>query len=143
MTPDAGDVVIQLLGGFQASVGGRDIPDSTWAGRRSRELVQLLALADGRVMLRDQVMDALWPHLDPDAGAANLRKAAHYARQAIGDPEAVVLKAGQVSLFPSRPVAIDAARFDLEARKAMAGGDSEECGRVANTYGGELLPGSL
>jgi DNA-binding SARP family transcriptional activator len=40
---------------------------------------------------RDQVVDALWCHLTPAAGAANLRKAAHHARKALREPYAVVL----------------------------------------------------
>ena len=143
MTPCAEEVVIRLLGGFGATVDGRDIPDGAWSGRRARELVQLLALADGHQLLRDQVIDALWPHLDVDAAAANLRKAAHHARQALGDPDAVVLQGGRVSLFPARSVAVDADRFGDDARKALAGGDAEECARLADRYGGELLPESL
>ena len=124
MTPAAREVAIQLLGGFRATVDRRDIPDGAWVGRRARELVQLLALADGREMLRDQVIDALWPHLDPEPGAANLRKAAHHARQALGDSDAVVLKGGQVSLFPGGPVETDAEEPSAKTKPAVAPGNS-------------------
>ena len=39
---------------------------------------------------RDQVVDALWPDLAPEAAAARLNTAVHYARRALGDPTAIV-----------------------------------------------------
>ena len=106
-----GGVRIELLGGFRVAIGGDEVVADAWPGRRAAELVQLLALADGHRLTRDQVVEALWPHLDVEAGAANLRKAAHYARQALASSEAVVLRGGQVALFPSRPVETDAGRL--------------------------------
>ena len=64
-------------------VDGDEVSDAAWPSRRSAELVQLLALSDRHRLMREQVIEALWPHLEPDAGAANLRKAAHHARQAL------------------------------------------------------------
>jgi DNA-binding SARP family transcriptional activator/tetratricopeptide (TPR) repeat protein len=111
------EVQIDMLGGFRATVDGRPVE---WTTRRSAELVQLLALTEGGRLAREQVIDALWPTLGAEAGAANLRKAAHHARQALGDPEALVLRGGLVSLGD---VATDVAEFE-------AGG----------AYTGDLLP---
>jgi DNA-binding SARP family transcriptional activator len=102
----SGAVRVELLGGFRVLVGGRTV--AAWPTRRAAELVQLLALADGRALARDQVIEQLWPHLGAGAGAANLRKAAHHARRALGDPGAVVLRGGRVALFPDRTVRTDA-----------------------------------
>jgi DNA-binding SARP family transcriptional activator/tetratricopeptide (TPR) repeat protein len=117
-------VRIELLGRFRVVVGDREAED--WPARRAQELVQLLALAEQRRLSRDHVIEQLWPHLAGDAGAANLRKAAHHARRALGDAEAIVLRGGRVELFPGRDVTIDAGEF-------LRAGD------VA-LYGGELLP---
>ena len=95
-------VRIELLGDFRVVVGNCEVRGDSWPGRRAAELVQLLALATNRRLQRDQVIEALWPHLTPQAGAANLRKAAHQARQALGREDAVVLGGGRVVLFPSR-----------------------------------------
>ena len=110
-------VRIELLGGFRATVGGAPV---IWPTRRSAELVALLALADGRRLPREQAIEALWPTLGRAAGAANLRKAAHHARQALGDAGAITLRGGLVSLCA---VDTDVAAFE-------AGGP----------YGGDLLP---
>ncbi|MDT4904909.1 MAG: hypothetical protein QOH52_2925 [Pseudonocardiales bacterium] len=139
----AGAVHIDLLGRFRVFVGGREIPSEAWPARRSVELVQLLALANAHCLLREQVIDALWPHLAPEAGAANLRKAAHHARQALADQSAVVLRGGQVTLFPGRVVTSDVGIFEAAAGPAARAGDAQTCAEVAGTYGGELLPDSL
>ncbi|HEU0104385.1 MAG TPA: AAA family ATPase [Mycobacteriales bacterium] len=131
-------VHVALLGGFRVTVGGVERPAGP--GRRAAELVQLLALAEARRLHRDEVVEALWPHLTPEAGAANLRKAAHHARHALGDPAAVVLRAGRVVLFPDASIDTDVAAYEAAAATALAGADAARCLRVARTYSGELLP---
>lgn len=82
----ASDVRLELWGRFRVVVGEHEVAESDWPTRRARELVAVLALADGCWLPRDRVIERLWPHLDARAGAANLRKAAHHAaaRWAIG-----------------------------------------------------------
>jgi DNA-binding SARP family transcriptional activator/tetratricopeptide (TPR) repeat protein len=138
-----GGVRIELLGRFRVAISGGEVVADVWPGRRAAELVQLLALADGHRLSRDQVVEALWPHLEVEAGAANLRKAAHYARQALGSSEAVMLRGGQVALFLSRPVETDAGRFEAQGRAALAGGDAAACAAAASAYTGDLLPEAL
>jgi pimeloyl-ACP methyl ester carboxylesterase len=76
----------------------------------------------------------------PDAGAANLRKAAHHARAALGSKEAVVLRQGQVSLWPEAQLAVDAERFETEGKLALRAGAAEASAAIAGSYRGELLP---
>ena len=52
-------VHIRLLGTFSVSVDGRDVPQDQWPGLRSAQLVQLLGLADGHCLPREQVIDSL------------------------------------------------------------------------------------
>ena len=134
---------IELLGGFRVIVDGEEVHEGAWTGRRSRELVQLLVLSDGRRVLRDHALESLWPRLGPRAAAANLRKAAHYARQALGTPDAVVLSGGWVSLFPSQRVETDVEAFERAAASALDAGDPAACAAACSVYGGDLLPGSL
>lgn len=136
------DVTIRLVGGFEVHVGGRVITEADWDRRRPMELVQLLALAPGRSLARDQVIDALWSHLDASAGAANLRKAAHLARHVLGSPDAVVLRAGQARLFPEAGAVTDLDRFTDVASQALRSGVAADCLAAAESVRGELLPGS-
>ncbi len=134
-TPDA--VAIQLLGGLTVQVGAREITEADWPTRRASELVALLALTPGRRLMREQVIELLWPHLGPEPGAANLRKAAHHARKVLGDQDAVVLKGGAVELLPGHDVRIDVDELLATARSAQT---AQECARVAALAPGELLP---
>lgn len=116
---------VRLLGGFDAVVDSRPVPVDAWPQRRAIELVKLLALAPRHRMPRDEVLEALWPRLGADAAAANLHKAASYARRALGDRSAIVLRGGMVELAPDAEVTTDVERFEQ-------GDDS--------AYRGELLP---
>ncbi|MBC5765818.1 AAA family ATPase [Ramlibacter albus] len=138
--PPAPPVAIRLLGRFSVSVGG-DAPH-TAPGRRAAELVQLLSLQPQRSLRNEQVVEALWPHLLPEAGSANLRKAAHHARQFVGAPGALVLRGGCVLLLPETPVDCDAQCFERAADEALAAGDAQACKAAARLYTGELLPES-
>jgi len=135
-----GDVRIEMLGSFRVAVEDRQIAEGDWPARRAQELVALLALADGHRLLRDQVIERVWPHLGAEAGAANLRKAAHHARRTLGDPEAIVLRSGRVELFPARDVSTDVECFLRDADLALRDGDSDACAKAAEGCPGELLP---
>ncbi|MDQ1689687.1 MAG: hypothetical protein QOK42_2662, partial [Frankiaceae bacterium] len=141
--PQRERVHIVLLGGFTVTVGAREVSDAGWPSRRSAELVALLALSDRRRLMRDQVIEALWPHLAPDAGAANLRKAAHHARQALGREDAVMLSGGRVELFPACDVETDVGLFERCAEAAVRSRDGIACDEAAAGYAGDLLPDSL
>ena len=140
--PEAARVLLRLLGTFSVSVAGRDVPQEQWPSLRSAQLVQLLGLAPGHRLPREQVIETLWPQLGLVAGGANLRKAAHHAREALGLREAVVLQGGQVLLCPSMKIEVDAARFERLADEARLRGDAQACVEAAGRYGGDLLPGA-
>lgn len=115
-------VEISLLGGFRVVADGRE---ARFEHRRAADLVKLLALAVPHRLPRDRVVEALWPGLGADSGAANLHKAASNARRALGHRQAVVLRTGLVELAPGAEIVTDVARFE-------AGDDS--------AYAGPLLP---
>ncbi len=116
---------VRLLGRFEVFVDSRPVPADAWAQRRAADLVKLLALAPSHRVPRDEVLEMLWPKLGADAAASNLHKAASYARRALGERGAVVLRGGMVELAPDAEVTTDVERFER-------GDDS--------AYGGELLP---
>jgi DNA-binding SARP family transcriptional activator len=116
--PDGPVIQLRLLGRFEVTVGGHRVDAAAWPSKRAAQPVQLLALADGFSLARDQVIEELWPRLDVEAGAANLRKAAFYARHCLGADDAVVLRRGQVALFPGRVVHTDVEDFLRAARAA-------------------------
>jgi DNA-binding SARP family transcriptional activator len=91
-------VRVRLLGGFEVDRDGVPVARDAWGRRQAAQLVQLLALTRDRRMHREQVIDALWPGLSWDAAGPRLHKAAHYARRALDDQGAVVLRHELVAL---------------------------------------------
>jgi predicted ATPase len=124
-----------LLGGFAAEVGGAAVPDSAWRLRKAKELVKLLALADGHRLHREQAMDKLWPDREPGAAANNLNQAVHAARKALGT-NAITLLDGVLRLEAE----LDVEAFEQAAVDARRGRTATACRRALALYGGELLP---
>jgi DNA-binding SARP family transcriptional activator len=122
-------VEITLLGRFEVRVDGEPLPASVWTNGRARDLVKVLALAPGHRLPRDRVLDELWPRLGVEAAMANLHKAAHHGRRALGQPDGVVLRGGLVLLAPTARVETDVERFEASGDPAL--------------YPGDLLPDDL
>jgi DNA-binding SARP family transcriptional activator len=131
---------LRVLGGFGVVVDGRPVPTHAWRNRRAADLVKLLAIEPRHRLQREQAMDLLWPHLPVEAAGANLRKAVHYARRALGDPDAIGVEGHVLVLWPAGEVDCDLERFDRAANAALASGDARACGEALAGYGGELLP---
>jgi DNA-binding SARP family transcriptional activator len=130
--------VVRLLGGFQVEVDGRPIPAQAWRHRRGADLMKLLALAPQHRLHRDQVMEHLWPELGADPGAANLRKAVHFARRALGGMDAIATEADLLELWPDGELQIDAEQFERESGRALA--DEGGYDLALRLYAGDLLP---
>lgn len=133
-------VRVRLLGRFEVGIDDRVVDESVFQRRHAALLVKLLALSGGRSMHREQVMDALWPESLIDKAAPQLHKAASYARSALGDKQAIVMRGDSVHLWPDHEVEVDVARFE-EAADLAYSGSGAEAAAAAGLYGGELLPG--
>ena len=134
---------IELFSRFRVSVAARAVPDEAWHRRKPAALVKLLALAPRHRLLREQVMDALWPELEPPAAAANLRKALHHARRALGADDAadLLMSSGdQLLLAPGRGAWVDVDAFRTTLAAARAGGDPAAYAEAVQLYGDGLLP---
>ena len=133
-------VEISLLDAFAVQIDGTPVADAAWARRDAAALVKVLALAEGRRLHREQLLDRLWPELDVDGAGPRLHKAAHYARRAMDRPNAIVLRDEMVALFPGVAVDIDAVEFERDARAALEGGGATQANQVLDRYGATLLP---
>jgi len=102
---------IWLLGGFRAAVDGTPVADEAWRRNKAKALVKLLALARGKRLHREQLMDVLWPDLAPE----------HLARR----DEMLRLEAAHLW--------VDVDAFELAA-------EAGDLRAAVELYGGDLLP---
>ena len=136
-------VEIRLLGGFEMVVDGHVIPSVDWRRRDPAALVKVLALTESHRLLRDQVLDALWPDQPTEQAAPRLHKAAHYARAVLNHREAVVIAGNTVSLFPNADVEVDLEVFERTSSAEAVRSDPRRAQDAAGIYRGDLLPQDL
>ncbi|WP_202234297.1 BTAD domain-containing putative transcriptional regulator [Actinacidiphila reveromycinica] len=118
------------------------MPPEAWSLRKPAALVKLLALAPGHRLRRDQVMDALWPDLDPRAAGANLRKALHAARRSLGAESGaqLIVSAGDLLCLPSDGLGVDVADYWSLVASARRNREVRTYVAAIETYRDGLLP---
>ena len=136
-------LTIRLLGQFRVEMDGRAVPEDGWPRRDAASLVKVLALARERRLHREQVMDLLWPDLAVAEATPRLHKAAHFARRALGRPDAVVLHDETVALFPGVPVTVDVDDFERAGERALADGSADAAAGVLDGYPADPLPAEV
>jgi DNA-binding SARP family transcriptional activator len=130
--------LVRLLGDFEVVIDGRAVPASAWRRRRPAELVRFLALASGHRQHRELLIDTFWPDLESEAAAANLRKAVHYARRALGGERTIAHANDGLVLWPDGEVIVDASQVEAAGARALASGAGVEA--ALELFRGEPLP---
>ena len=143
--PSPPPLAVTLLGGFSVSVAGREIPPSAWQQRRAAAVVKLLALQPQYRLHRELLMEALWPDLDIEPAANNLRVAMHRARQRLEDGGApggrfLTRQQDDVVLGDPADIIIDVQQFSEAAQRAWLSDDPALAQAAAALYTGDLLP---
>jgi predicted ATPase/DNA-binding SARP family transcriptional activator/Tfp pilus assembly protein PilF len=146
--PSGDGLSVRLLGGFAVGLGSSLLGAGDFPRRKAQQLVKLLALQPGARLQRDQVIEALWPHLAPDAAAHQLHNALSQARSTLRtlvgrsfDPLAV--EAGVVSLRHPTGVDSDFHRALGDARGALVDGSTGALARALAPLAHPLLPDDL
>lgn len=133
---------VRVLGTFAVEVGERRFPAEVWRSRKAAALVKVLALAPGGRLHREQVLELLWPELDPGSGANNLHYTLHVARRLLAPlPVGHMRLSDQVlSLGPLGAVEVDLWAFERAEEEARRSGDLGDVTRAVELHVGELLP---
>jgi DNA-binding SARP family transcriptional activator len=131
---------LRLLGEFRAEIDNRAVPPDAWRQGRAAALVKLLAISPRHRLSRERLIEALWPGVSPDAGGANVRKAVHFARRALGREHALAVRDGSVELWPAGQITTDVERFEAACARAFASGEGEAFREAAALYPDDLLP---
>lgn len=130
---------LRLLADFRADIDGRAIARDAWRQGRAGSLVTLLALSSRKRLSREEVIEALWPGVSPDAGGANVRKAVHFARRALGSEEAIGVRAGSIELWPNGDVETDVERFERATAIAHSTREESDFRDAVALYPGDLV----
>ena len=138
-------VRVRLLGTFLVSVGRRVIGEDAWRLKKAAALVKLLALAPDHRLHSEQLIEWLWPDLDPVAAANNLRHTLHVARRILDpDPETASrylrVHDGRLALCPVGTLWVDVEAFEEATRTARRGRESAAYRAAVDLYVGDLLP---
>jgi DNA-binding SARP family transcriptional activator len=137
-------VRVSLLDGFRVAVGPKTIEEGRWHLQKAASLVKLLALAPGHRLHREQIIELLWPKLEPKAAANNLHQALHVARRTL-EPEAVApsylhLRADLLELCPNSVLWVDAEAFEEAAAMARRSHEPGAYRAAVELYAGDLSP---
>lgn len=143
---------IQTLGSFCVCRGDAPIPDAAWKVQKNKTLLKILLTYRRRTLTSEQIIEWLWPDLDPEAADRDLRVAVSQLRKAL-EPD---LPRGASSHFilttdigyawnREADYWLDVEEFDRAACSALllSGAlDMEALSQlevIANLYGGDYL----
>jgi DNA-binding SARP family transcriptional activator len=78
---------LRLLGSFEARLGGIPLSMDRFARRRALTLLKILVTNYGKVVVRDELIELLWPSDPPKDAIQLLKTAVHYLRRALGEEQ--------------------------------------------------------
>jgi len=148
---------VRSLGAFGIWRGDLEVRDRDWRSSKARQLFQLLLTERGRTLARDRVLEALWPEMEPDAAANNLRVTLNRLGKAIepdrpeGAPPAYLLQQGDTYGFNMESDHhLDAADFaEAVAKGQRAARRGQRVAAISafrtaiGLYGGPYLPDNM
>ncbi|MEU9291174.1 AAA family ATPase [Streptomyces sp. NPDC048275] len=136
-------LTVQLLGGFSLSREGTPL-SGKWRRSSARTVLKVLALAPGRRLHRERVIDACWPGAEETAAGRNLRAALHAARHVLesglekGAGRSYLVADGEMVIL--RHVRVDVDEVRSAARSALREGNRSALVAAVGRLGHDLLP---
>lgn len=144
---------LRVLGSFEARRGGTILSIDCFARRRAVTLLKILVTNYGRVVVRDELIELLWPSDAPKDAAKLLKIAVHYLRRGLGETKNTKTETSFVSTEPNgyafNPASahrLDALQFEAMAEEGLR---FDRQGRwreafvtlqaAADMYGGDYL----
>jgi DNA-binding SARP family transcriptional activator/predicted ATPase len=124
--PVACRLVVTLLGEFSVSVDGVAIDAKCWKHKHPRLLLQMLCLAPGHRVSRDEAAEALWPQAGVQASSNRLYHTLHtlrgiFGRAGVSDARQLVqLQGGTIRFDANLQLDLDVDRFRQAVASARA-----------------------
>jgi DNA-binding SARP family transcriptional activator len=136
---------IHLLGRFAVYVDGEKLPDTEIKGRKARSLLKMIANQRHHQMVRDHVMENLWPDLDTKAAASQLYKALHHIRKAFArhtedSDDWIEISDELIRIDPPGGLVTDVQQFEQTARAGLRDQSIPKLEMAVSIYAGDFLP---
>jgi DNA-binding SARP family transcriptional activator len=131
-------IQVRALGGFTVQHRGEPLAIEGKAQKKPLELLKMLIALGGHGVAKEKLCDLLWPDAEPAAAAASLDTAISRLRKLIGEPAAIRIEEGKISLDDAR-VWVDVWAFDrdVEALQAALHGNAGDA--AIQAIGARLL----
>lgn len=118
---------VQTLGPFRVWRGAREILPSEWRREKARKLFQVLLTYRYTRLDRDQILEMLWPDLDPETAKRDFKVALSTLCKVLeperpeGIPSAYIIRDGsRYGLRPYADIWIDVEEFEREVARGDA-----------------------
>jgi TolB-like protein/Tfp pilus assembly protein PilF/DNA-binding winged helix-turn-helix (wHTH) protein len=135
------DLEIRLFGRFEVLRRGKPVPASSWGRRKTRTLLKVLLTRPGSVFTQDQLIEALYGGVNPQAKADNLRGRISQLRHAL-EPSmkargqsAYVIRSGQGYHFDTDACWIDTEVFRERLTSAIQAEEAGHWALAVEAYG--------
>ena len=132
---------IKLFGEFEVRRGEDLIESREWDRQKTRSLLKLLLTRPGRALSRDEILEALWPNLAPQAAEQSLRVTVSLLRKALepdlerGSDSRYILRRRPGYLFyRDSNCDVDAWKFEELKNKAEAAQADGQLDRAISSY---------
>jgi DNA-binding SARP family transcriptional activator len=147
---------VTTLGSFTAFRGAAAIPPSAWRRAKARQMFQVLLTFRSSPLDREQIIELLWPGLDPAAAVRNFKVTLNTLNHVLepergpGSEPAFILRDGShYCLRPGADLWLDAEAFTCQVARAEALLQSDRPAAASlleqalNLYQGDYLPDAL
>ncbi len=135
---------VRTLGEFSVWRGGHKVQPSEWQREKARQLFQLLITNRRRWLLRDQIVDLLWPELDGESAVRDFKVALNALNRTIepqrpreSAPFFIRRHENAYRINPQARVVVDADEF--EALTAGQTNDEEQLRQALDLYQSDYL----
>jgi DNA-binding SARP family transcriptional activator len=132
---------IELFGEFRVRRGEDPIERREWDGQKSRSLLKLLLTRPGHAFSADEIIEALWPGVSPEAASRRLRITVSQLRRTLepdlerGSGSRYVLRQRPGYLFGRQAdCEVDAWEFEKRQNKAGAALQAGELDEAIDEY---------
>ncbi len=135
---------VRTLGEFGVWRGEQKVQSVEWQREKARQLFQLLITNRQRWLMRDQIVDLLWPELDSESAVRDFKVALNALNRAIEPqrprevtPFFIRRQENAYGINPQARVVVDADEF--ERLVSGNGGDEENLRRALDLYHDDYL----